>query len=72
MSGSEYFWQYTAGGADNGRRRRGRAVREWQVRRNLLTDGLNGLNKLPFVVAGGGWSLLLDAEALGMRAPELS
>ncbi|MGZ4662574.1 MAG: aspartate aminotransferase, partial [Arthrobacter sp.] len=26
----------------------------------------------PFVVPDGGWSLLLDAEALGMRAADLS
>lgn len=45
------------------------AVREWQLRRDLLLDELRGL---PFVIPDGGWSLLLDAEALGMSAPELS
>ncbi len=45
------------------------AVREWQLRRDLLVDELHGL---PFVVPDGGWSLLLDAGALGMSAPELS
>jgi len=45
------------------------AVREWQSRRDLVLEELAGL---PVVVPEGGWSLLLDAEALGMRAPELS
>lgn len=45
------------------------AVREWQSRRDLLAAELDGL---PIVIPDGGWSLLLDAEALGMRAPELS
>jgi len=45
------------------------AVREWQSRRDLVASELAGL---PIVIPEGGWSLLLDAEALGMRAPDLS
>jgi aspartate/methionine/tyrosine aminotransferase len=45
------------------------AVLEWQARRDLILQELDGL---PVVVPDGGWSLLLDAEALGMDAPELS
>jgi aspartate/methionine/tyrosine aminotransferase len=45
------------------------AVHEWQSRRDLVIAELAGL---PVVVSEGGWSMLLDAEALGMRAPELS
>lgn len=45
------------------------AVHEWQLRRDLVTAELAGL---PIVVPEGGWSMLLDAEALGMPAPELS
>jgi aspartate/methionine/tyrosine aminotransferase len=45
------------------------AVREWQSRRDLVASELAGL---PIVIPEGGWSMLLDAEALGMRAPELS
>src|SRR4029450_10210904 len=45
------------------------AVREWQARRDLIVQELEGL---PVVVPDGGWSLLIDAEALGMGAPDLS
>ena len=45
------------------------AVREWQARRDLIVQELEGL---PLVVPDGGWSLLVDAEALGKGAPELS
>ena len=45
------------------------AVREWQARRNLILQELDGL---PVVIPDGGWSLLLDAEAAGTQAPELS
>ena len=45
------------------------AVREWQARRDLLVEELAGL---PIVVPVGGWSMLVDAMALGMTAPELS
>jgi aspartate/methionine/tyrosine aminotransferase len=45
------------------------AVREWQARRDLIVQELEGL---PVVVPDGGWSLLVDAEALGKNAPELS
>lgn len=45
------------------------AVREWQDRRDLLVEELAGL---PIVVPDGGWSMLVDARALGVTAPELS
>jgi aspartate/methionine/tyrosine aminotransferase len=45
------------------------AVREWQARRDLILQELQGLR---VVIPEGGWSLLLDAEAAGMGAPELS
>ena len=45
------------------------AVHEWQLRRDLVINELSGL---PVVVPEGGWSLLLDAEALGLSAPDLS
>jgi aspartate/methionine/tyrosine aminotransferase len=45
------------------------AVGEWQARRDLILQELDGL---PVVVPEGGWSLLVDAEALGMEAAELS
>jgi aspartate/methionine/tyrosine aminotransferase len=52
--------------ADDGVRE---AVIEWQARRDLILRELEGL---PAVSPDGGWSLLLDATALGMEAPELS
>jgi len=45
------------------------AVREWQARRDLIVKELEGL---PVVVPDGGWSLLIDAEALGKSAADLS
>ncbi|MGH2955062.1 MAG: pyridoxal phosphate-dependent aminotransferase [Solirubrobacterales bacterium] len=45
------------------------AVREWQARRDLIVEELDGL---PVVVPEGGWSLLIDARALGKEAGELS
>lgn len=45
------------------------AVRRWQARRDLILEELAGL---PLVVPEGGWSMLLDAEELGMSAEELS
>jgi aspartate/methionine/tyrosine aminotransferase len=45
------------------------AVREWQARRDLILEELDGL---PVVSPDGGWSMLVDAEALGTTAPELS
>ena len=45
------------------------AVREWQARRDLIVQELEGL---PVIIPDGGWSLLIDAEALGTDAPELS
>jgi aspartate/methionine/tyrosine aminotransferase len=45
------------------------AVREWQARRDLIVEELDGL---PVVSPDGGWSMLIDAEALGTTAPELS
>jgi aspartate/methionine/tyrosine aminotransferase len=45
------------------------AVRDLQARRDLIVQELDGL---PVVVPEGGWSLLVDATALGIPAPELS
>lgn len=45
------------------------AVVEWQKRRDLIVEELAGL---PVVVPEGGWSLLLDAETVGVSAAELS
>lgn len=45
------------------------AVAIWEERRNIL---LNELKDFPVIPPHGGWSLLLDASALGMSAPELS
>jgi aspartate/methionine/tyrosine aminotransferase len=45
------------------------AVAEWERRRNATLAQLQGL---PAVRPAGGWSLLLDAEALGISPPELS
>jgi hypothetical protein len=45
------------------------AVGEWQARRDLI---LAELEDLSVIVPDGGWSLLLDAEALGKEAPEFS
>jgi aspartate/methionine/tyrosine aminotransferase len=46
-----------------------RAVAEWQRRRDTTLEQLAGL---PAVRPAGGWSLLLDTEALGMSPPDLS
>ena len=45
------------------------AVEEWQARRDLILQELEGL---AVVVPEGGWSVLVDAEAAGLQAPELS
>uniref|UniRef100_UPI003F491D20 pyridoxal phosphate-dependent aminotransferase n=1 Tax=Nonomuraea sp. CA-252377 TaxID=3240003 RepID=UPI003F491D20 len=45
------------------------AVREYQLRHDVMLEQLAGL---PVVRAAGGWSCLLDAEALGMCAALLS
>lgn len=45
------------------------AVREWQARRDLIVQELEGLT---VVIPEGGWSLLIDAEAAGTPAPQLS
>lgn len=45
------------------------AVREWQAGRDLILQELDGL---PVVIPDGGWSLLLDAQALGKDASEFS
>jgi aspartate/methionine/tyrosine aminotransferase len=44
-------------------------VAEWQRRRDAVVEQLDGL---PVVPAAGGWSLLLDARALGMSAAAVS
>jgi aspartate/methionine/tyrosine aminotransferase len=46
-----------------------RAVAEWQRRRDVLTAELEGL---PVRAAAGGWSLLLDAGALGATGQQAS
>lgn len=45
------------------------AVEEWERRRDAILDQLDGL---PAVRPAGGWSLLLDAEALGVSPTDLS
>jgi aspartate/methionine/tyrosine aminotransferase len=45
------------------------AVAEWERRRNAMLAQLEGL---PFVRPAGGWSLLMDVEALGSTPPDLS
>jgi aspartate/methionine/tyrosine aminotransferase len=45
------------------------AVAEWERRRDVVMDQLDGL---PAVRADGGWSLLLDTVAMGIEAPEAS
>jgi aspartate/methionine/tyrosine aminotransferase len=45
------------------------AVREWEARRDLIVAELDGI---PLVVPDGGWSLLVDAAALGHEAPQFS
>jgi aspartate/methionine/tyrosine aminotransferase len=45
------------------------AVAEWERRRDVMLDELVGL---PAFRPAGGWSLLMDAEALGVSPPDLS
>lgn len=45
------------------------AVKIWEERRNTLLKELEGL---PVIPPHGGWSLLLDAEALGISSPDLA
>ena len=45
------------------------ATREWQARRDLILTELDGL---PVTSPAGGWSLLLNAEAMGTDARTLS
>jgi aspartate/methionine/tyrosine aminotransferase len=47
----------------------GSAVAEWERRRDAMLEQLDGM---PAVRPGGGWSLLMDAEALGTSPPDLS
>jgi aspartate/methionine/tyrosine aminotransferase len=44
-------------------------VTEWERRRDAMLEQLEGL---PAVRPAGGWSLLMDVEGLGLRAPDLS
>ena len=46
-----------------------RAVQEFQRRRDAVMEQLDGL---PAISASGGWSLLLDTEAMGIPPPEAS
>jgi aspartate/methionine/tyrosine aminotransferase len=45
------------------------AVAEWQRRRDVVMEQLEGL---PAVTADGGWSLLLDTEAMGIAPADAS
>jgi N-succinyldiaminopimelate aminotransferase len=45
------------------------AVAEWQRRRDVIVEELDGL---PLTPAGGGWSMLLDAAALGLDGESAS
>jgi aspartate/methionine/tyrosine aminotransferase len=45
------------------------AVAEWERRRDAMLGQLEGL---PVVRPAGGWSLLMDGEALGVSPPDLS
>jgi aspartate/methionine/tyrosine aminotransferase len=45
------------------------AAAEWERRRNTTLEQLEGL---PAVRPAGGWSLLMDVEALGSTPPDLS
>jgi aspartate/methionine/tyrosine aminotransferase len=45
------------------------AVAEWERRHEELVRQCDGR---PLIPAHGGWSALIDAEACGMSAPELS
>ncbi len=44
-------------------------VEEWQRRRDAVVEQLDGLQTVP---AAGGWSLLLDTEALGVTPADAS
>ncbi len=43
------------------------AVTEWRQRRDLMLEQLDGL---PVIIPEGGWSMLLDAHALGYSATD--
>jgi aspartate/methionine/tyrosine aminotransferase len=45
------------------------AVNEWERRRDATLEQLAGL---PAVRSAGGWSLLMDVEAIGLTPPDLS
>lgn len=45
------------------------ALSIWEERRNILLQELSGL---PVIPPHGGWSLLLDASALGMTSPAMT
>ncbi len=45
------------------------AISIWEQRRNTLLDEFKGL---PVIPPHGGWSLLLDAAALGMKSQEVT
>jgi len=45
------------------------AVAEWERRRDAMLEQLEGL---PTVRPAGGWSMLMDVEALSLSAPNLS
>jgi N-succinyldiaminopimelate aminotransferase len=45
------------------------ATRQWEERRNVLLQELDGL---PFIRPQGGWSLLMDVSGFGMNGEEAS
>lgn len=45
------------------------ALAIWELRRNILLDELKGF---PVIPPHGGWSLLFDAEAIGLSSSELT
>ncbi|MGH2677373.1 MAG: aminotransferase class I/II-fold pyridoxal phosphate-dependent enzyme, partial [Actinomycetota bacterium] len=45
------------------------AVAEWERRRDAILEQLEGL---PAVRSAGGWSLLMDVEAMGLTPPDMS
>ncbi|GAA4961172.1 aspartate/methionine/tyrosine aminotransferase [Nonomuraea thailandensis] len=63
------FHQLGAAAALSGPSGVAEAVAEYQARHETVAAQLDGL---PLVRAGGGWSCLVDAEAMGLTAADLS
>ena len=45
------------------------AIAEWLRRRDAIIEQLDGL---PYVRPSGGWSMVMEAQALGIAPPDLS